>query len=91
MARTVQCVKLGAEAEGLDKPPFRSEFGQRVFANVSKQAWKQWLDHSTMFINEFRLDLTSERGQKLWMEECEKYFFGAGSDLPPEYKPPGRE
>ncbi len=89
MARTVQCVKLGRDAEGLDKPPFRGDLGERVFQNVSKEAWRTWLEHSKMIINEFRLDLTSEQGQRVWMTELERYFFGEGSDLPPEYKPHG--
>ena len=88
MSRTVNCVKLGREAEGLEKPPFKGDLGQRIFDSVSQTAWRMWLEHSTMFINEFRLDLTSERGQALWMAECEKYFFGEGSQLPPDFKPP---
>jgi Fe-S cluster biosynthesis and repair protein YggX len=88
MARTVQCVKLGTEAEGLEKPPFRTELGQRVYDHVSREAWEMWLRHSTMFINEFRLDLMSERGQSLWMAECESYFFGGGAVMPPDFKPP---
>ena len=89
MARTVQCVKLGREAEGLDKPPFRGELGQRVFDQVSKEGWRGWLEHSKMLINEFRLDLTSEQGQRMWMTELERYFFGEGSDVPPDFKPHG--
>ncbi|MBN2191950.1 MAG: oxidative damage protection protein [Polyangiaceae bacterium] len=88
MARTVQCVKLGRETEGLDKPPFKGDFGQRIFDHVSKDAWQMWLHHSTMLINEFRLDLTSTRGQEVWMTECERYFFGEGSATPPEFVPP---
>jgi len=91
MARQVNCVKLGREAEGLEKPPFDTEFGRKIFDSVSKEAWRMWLEHSTMFINEFRLDLMSERGQELWMAECEKYFFGDGSDLPPDFSPPGAQ
>jgi Fe-S cluster biosynthesis and repair protein YggX len=87
MSRQVQCVKLGTESEGLDKPPFKGELGQRIFDSVSKEAWRVWLEHSKMLINEYRLDLVSEAGQKLWMKECEKYFFGDGSQLPAEYKP----
>jgi len=60
--------------------------GQRLFENVSKQAWSAWLEHSKMLINEYRLDLTSENGQKVWMTELEKYFWGEGSELPPEFK-----
>ena len=89
MAKMVQCVKLGREAEGLDRPPFKGELGQRVFDSVSKEAWQRWLEHSKMLINEYRLDLTSEAGQRLWMTECEKYFFGEGSAAPAEYVPKG--
>jgi Fe-S cluster biosynthesis and repair protein YggX len=84
----VQCVKLGREAEGLEKPPMKGELGKRIFENVSRDAWKMWLEHSKMMINEFRLDLMSETGQRIWMTECEKFFYGEGAALPPEYVPP---
>ncbi len=86
MPRIVNCIKLGREAEGLEKPPFKGPMGQKLFENVSKQAWSAWLEHSKMLINEYRLDLTSENGQKVWMTELEKYFWGEGSELPPEFK-----
>ena len=86
MARTVHCVKLDKDLDGLEKPPFRGELGQRIFDTVSAQAWKAWLEHSKMLINEYRLDLTSESGQRLWMTECEKYFYGEGSSVPAEFK-----
>ncbi|HEV8248031.1 MAG TPA: oxidative damage protection protein [Polyangiaceae bacterium] len=89
MAKTVHCIKLGREAEALDKPPFKGELGQRVFENVSKEGWKLWLEHSKMLINEYRLELTSESGQRIWMTECEKYFFGEGSAAPAEFVPKG--
>ena len=87
MGKMVQCVKLGKEAEGLDKPPIKGELGQRVFDNVSKEAWKMWLEHSKMLINEYRIDLMSEAGQRVWMTELEKYFFGEGAKLPEGYVP----
>lgn len=83
----VQCVKFGKEAEGLDRPPFKGELGQRVYDTVSKEAWRMWLEHSKMLINEYRLDLTSEQGQKVWMTELESFFFGEGSQLPPDFVP----
>jgi Fe-S cluster biosynthesis and repair protein YggX len=86
MARTVHCVKLDKDLDGMEKPPFRGDLGQRIFDSVSAQAWKGWLEHSKMLINEYRLDLTSESGQRLWMTECEKYFFGEGSAAPAEFK-----
>ena len=86
MARQVNCIKLNREAEGLEKPPFRGDLGQRVFDSVSKEAWAGWLEHSKMLINEYRLDLVSEHGQRVWMTELEKFFFGEGSELPAEFK-----
>jgi Fe-S cluster biosynthesis and repair protein YggX len=89
MPRSIQCVKLGRQAEGLERPPFKGELGQKLFENVSQEAWRGWLEHSKMLINEYRLDLTSEQGQRIWMNECEKYFFGEGSAAPPEFVPKG--
>jgi Fe-S cluster biosynthesis and repair protein YggX len=87
MPRMVQCVKLGREAEGLEKQPIKGDLGKRVFDSVSKEAWKMWLEHSKMLINEFRIDLMSESGQRLWMTELEKFFFGEGAQLPPDFVP----
>lgn len=85
MARKVMCAKLGREAEGLEKPPLKGEVGQKIFESISAEAWKQWLEHSKMLINEFRLDLTSEQGQKIWYGEMDKFFFGEGSAKPPDF------
>ena len=89
MAHMVECIKLGHQAEGLPKPPFKGDLGQRIYDRVSAEAWREWLEHSKMLINEYRLDLTSESGQRLWMTECEKFFFGDGSAAPAEYRPQG--
>jgi Fe-S cluster biosynthesis and repair protein YggX len=83
----VQCVKLGREAEGLEKQPIKGDLGKRVFENVSREAWRMWLEHSKMLINEYRIDLMSEAGQRMWMTELEKYFFGEGASVPAEYVP----
>jgi Fe-S cluster biosynthesis and repair protein YggX len=85
MAHKVNCVKLGREAEGLEKPPIKGEVGKKIYDNVSKEGWSMWLEHSKMLINEFRLDLTSEQGQQIWFTEMEKFFFGEGSAMPPDF------
>jgi Fe-S cluster biosynthesis and repair protein YggX len=85
--RVVQCIKLGRPAPGLPKPPFKGELGQRIFDSISAEAWKAWLEHSKMIVNEYRLDMTSPAHQKVWFGECEKYFWGEGSKLPEEFKP----
>ncbi len=85
--RMLECIKFGKTKEGLPKLPIKGDLGQRVFDNVSKEAWRMWLEHSKMIINEYHLDLMSETGQKVWMSELEKYFWGEGSQLPPDFVP----
>ena len=85
MSRMVNCVKLKREAEGLDKPPYPGDLGQRVFENVSKEGWQQWLKHQTMLINEYRLSPIDPKSRTFLEEEMEKYFFGGGVQNPPEF------
>ena len=79
MARMVKCVKLGKEAEGLDRPTYPGELGKRIYENVSKEAWAQWLKHQTMLVNENRLNLADAKARKYLVEQMEKHFFGDGS------------
>lgn len=88
MARTVNCVMLGKEAEGLDYAPYPGELGRRIYDNVSKQAWQRWLAHQTMLINEYRLTPIEPEARKFLETEMEKFFFGEGSSAPKEYVPP---
>ncbi|MCU7875273.1 MAG: oxidative damage protection protein [Candidatus Thiodiazotropha sp. (ex Lucinoma borealis)] len=87
MSRTVQCVRLKREAEGLDRATYPGELGQRIFENVSKEAWQEWLRHQTMLINENRLSPLDPKTRKFLEEQMEQFFFGEGSELPPDYKP----
>jgi Fe-S cluster biosynthesis and repair protein YggX len=87
MARTVNCVKLGREAEALDFPPFPGALGKRVFENVSKEAWKGWLEHQKMLVNENRLSLADAQARKYLLEQTENYFFGEGADAATGYVP----
>ena len=88
MARMVQCVKLGRQAEGLDRSPYPGELGQRIFENVSKEAWQKWLGHQTMLINEYRLTPVEPKARKFLEGEMEKFFFGAGAQPPEGYVKP---
>ncbi len=88
MNRTVHCVKLDKEAEGLKAPPYPGELGKRIFENVSQEAWQQWLAHQTMLINEYRLTPIEPKARKFLEEEMEKYFFGEGSAKPKEFVSP---
>jgi Fe-S cluster biosynthesis and repair protein YggX len=88
MTRTVQCVLLKREAPGLDRVPYPGALGQRVFNEVSKEAWAAWVRHQTMLINEYRLTPVDPKARKFLEAEMEKYFFGAGSEKPKEFQAP---
>ncbi|MCF7984782.1 MAG: oxidative damage protection protein [Thiohalocapsa sp.] len=88
MSRMVHCVKLGREAEGLDRVPYPGDLGKRVFENVSKQAWADWLKHQTMLINENRLSPMDPKARKFLEQQMEQYFFGEGVAMPEGYVPP---
>ena len=87
MARMVNCVKLKKEAEGLDRPTYPGDLGKRIFENVSKEAWQQWIRQQTMLINEYRLSPVDPKARKFLEEQMDKFFFGDGSVTPPDYKP----
>ena len=88
MTRMVNCIKLGREAEGLARPPYPGALGPRIFENVSKDAWDQWVRLQTMIINENRLNLVDARHRKYLAEQLEKHFFGDGADQVQGYVPP---
>ena len=88
MTRTVHCVKLEREAEGLKMPPYPGQLGQRIFENVSREAWQEWLRHQTMLINEYRLTPIEPKDRAFLEQEMEKYFFGDGSSKPQEFVNP---
>jgi len=88
MTRMVKCIKLGKEAEGLKSQPYPGELGKRIFDSVSQEAWRMWLAHQTMLINEYRLTPIDPKSRELLVKEMEKYFFGDGSERPKEYVPP---
>jgi len=91
MSRTVFCVRLQREAEGLDRAPWPGELGQRIFNEVSKPAWAEWLKHQTMLINEYRLSPLDPKTRQFIASEMEKFFFTGGAARPEGYVPPGSE
>jgi Fe-S cluster biosynthesis and repair protein YggX len=88
MSHTVHCIKLGREAEGLDRPTYPGELGRRIFDQVSKSAWQDWLRHQTMLINENRLSPMDPKARRFLEEQMERYFFGEGAETPAGYTPP---
>jgi Fe-S cluster biosynthesis and repair protein YggX len=84
----VQCVKLGREAEGLERQPYPGELGKQIFDSVSKEAWQMWLKQQTMLINEYRLSPVNPKHREMLENEMKKFFFSGGSQAPEGFVPP---
>lgn len=87
MSRMVQCAKLGQQLPALPYKPFSDALGQRIYDNVSAQAWQDWIEHSKRIVNEYRLDLTQKKAHEVLKEQCEAFLFGDGGSAPAEYVP----
>ncbi len=87
MSPTVFCIKLQKEGARLGAQPFPGKLGEKIYQQVSKEAWTMWLGHQTMLINEYRLTLIDPQAREFLRNEMEKYFFGAGSEAPDGFKP----
>ena len=89
-AHRVFCVKFQREMEGLNEVPFDGHpLGQKIYENVSKEAWKLWVDRMKMIMNEYRLNLGTKEAQEFLIQQMDQYFFGEGAALPPDFVPPG--
>ena len=88
MARIILCRKLGRELPGLSCRPFPDELGDRILESISQEAWKMWLEHFKMVMNEFRLSPADPRTNAILYQQAEQFFFGEGAQLPPDYRPP---
>jgi Fe-S cluster biosynthesis and repair protein YggX len=88
MARMIQCVKLKMEAEGMDFPPYPGPVGKQIYDHVSKQAWKEWLEHQKRLVNENRLNLADQKARKYLEEQMTRHFFGDGADQASGFVPP---
>jgi len=85
--RQIYCQKLRKKADGLDFPPITGKIGQRIYKNISKQAWQEWISLQTMLINENRLNTLDSRARNFLREQMEAFFFGQGCQKPQGYVP----
>ncbi|MBC8071286.1 MAG: oxidative damage protection protein [Deltaproteobacteria bacterium] len=88
MARTVKCAKLQRDLPAMPYKPFNDALGEKIFNEISMEAWKLWIEHSKMVVNEYRLDLTQAESHKKLKEQCEQFLFGEGAALPPDFVQP---
>ena len=87
MTRQIHCTKLKKEAEGLVAPPLPGELGQKIYEQISKEAWQMWINHQTMLINENRLSMIDPKARAFLSQEMNKFLFGPGSEKPAGYVP----
>jgi Fe-S cluster biosynthesis and repair protein YggX len=88
MPRMVQCVKLGRELPGLDRPPFPGELGKRIYEHVSQEAWDMWPAQSTLLINHYGLNMADPDARKFLREQMEEFFFGTDAQMPEGWEQP---
>lgn len=87
--RTVMCAKLKKELPAMEEVPFDGHpLGQRIYDNVSKEAWGMWVEQMKMIMNEYRLNLGTQQAQEFLLKQMEEYFFGEGLEAPPDFVPP---
>lgn len=86
--RKVFCAKLKQELPGLDEPPFDTELGNKIYENISQQAWNQWMEYCKMLLNEYRLNPARKQDQEVIVKQLEQFLFGEGAAPPAEYVPP---
>ena len=88
MTDSILCAKLGKTGSRLAAPPFPGQLGEKIHQQISQEAWRLWLSHQTMLINEYRLSLIDPKAREFLRKEMENYFFGHGSDKPSGFVPP---
>lgn len=75
MNRIVNCVKLKRELVGLDNIPYPGSIGDRIFNNISKEAWQEWINIQTRLINENRLNLADKKSREFLRNKMETFLF----------------
>jgi Fe-S cluster biosynthesis and repair protein YggX len=88
MARTVHCAKFNKELPGLESPPIKGELGERIYENVSQQAWELWRPQSTLIINHYGLSMADPEARTLLKRQMEEFFFGEDAQMPEGWTPP---
>ncbi len=87
MTRMVQCVKLGRLLPGLAAPPSKDELGQRIFENISQEAWNMWLQQATILINHYGLNTVDPDAVAFLKAQMEEFFFSEGAAMPEGWTP----
>ena len=90
MARTVYCVHLKQDAEGMDFQSYPGELGKKIFDSISKEAWGRWMSKQTMLINEKKLNLMNADDRQLLEEQMVAFLFEGKEVKIDGYTPPSK-
>lgn len=77
---TIECKRCGEENPQLDKPPFRNDVGRRIQEEICRSCWSDWLDHQTLLINHYGLDVRDPESRKFLYRKIEEILLEGGED-----------
>lgn len=80
---TIQCTRCGQDNPRLEKPPFRTELGERIRARICESCWQDWLQHQTLLINHYGLDPRDSKAREFLYQQVEQVLLegGEGEDI----------
>ncbi|PPI86464.1 oxidative damage protection protein [Candidatus Pantoea edessiphila] len=75
MNRIIFCSFLRCESEGQEYQVYPGDIGKRIYNEISKKAWKLWIEKQTILINEKKLNLINQKDRKILEDEMIKFLF----------------
>lgn len=88
MTRMLICSRYQKELPALERPPLPGPMGERIFNEVSAQAWQEWQALQTMLINEKHLSLMDPEARTYLQEQMTRFLAGEEHDQAEGYVPP---
>lgn len=78
---TIACQRCEEEdAPQLPNPPFRNDLGRRIQEEICRDCWSDWLDHQTLLINHYGLDVRDPKSRKFLYEKIEEILLEGKTD-----------
>jgi Fe-S cluster biosynthesis and repair protein YggX len=68
------CSKLEKWAPPARRVPWGGKLGAAIKANVSEEAWREWLKMEVMVINELRLNFMDPKSQDVLIEHMRQFL-----------------
>jgi Fe-S cluster biosynthesis and repair protein YggX len=78
MAEIIDCARCGQKLPQLEKAPFGSALGKRIFEQICQSCWKGWLMTQNQLINHYGLSTINPEHQQFLIQNMEAFLFGEG-------------